>query len=335
MTPEEFDEFHDDAAQPDTASNEDTTDNTPRARLAFAASPFLTAAREKELWSRRDDPTAKAEILTAHIPLGKRIAREAFLMSQGAALSLEDFDSEALLEMTVSYDKYIADNEWGARFSTYVAPRIKHALLDLTIRQGGPVKMATTKEQRSLFAHWRDCNRIAVSEDPDRTNYQRILRISELMAERTSFKSVDPQTIIDFEARHASRGISLNTPRSCKKDPHAVAGLEFQDMIVSHLDEPDQALENGRDAERTTALMKAALTSLDDRARDIIEQRILAEDGEGKTLHELAADYGVSAERIRQIEVKALQKMRSFMEGGAPEIHPAVRRTAKPAHVPT
>lgn len=331
MNPEGFDEFHDDD-EPDAGH---TDAAAPRASLSFAASPFLTPDREKELWSRRDDPAAKAEILTAHIPLCRRMAREAFVMSQGSALSLDDFDSEAMLEMTVCYDRYNPDNEWGARFCSYLASRIKHALLDLTIKQGGPVKMATTKKQRSLFAHWRDCNRIAVSEDPDRTNYQRILRISELMAERTSFKSVDPQTIIDFEARHASRGISLNLPRSCKKDPHADPSLELQDMIVSHLDEPDQALENGRDAERTMALMKAALTSLDDRARDIIEQRILAEDGEGKTLQELAADYGVSAERIRQIEAKALQKMRSFMEGGAPEMQLAVRRTAKPAHVPT
>ncbi len=332
MKPEAFDELPDDE-DPESGDMEAAL---PRASLTFAAIPFLTVEREKDLWTRRHDPAAKAEILTAHMPLCKKLARDAFLMSKGASLSFEDFESEALLEMTVSYDKYEPDNQWGARFCSYAPSRIKHALMDLAIRQGCSVKMATTKEQRCLFSHWRDCNKISIGEDPNRTNHQRVMRISELMAQRTSFKDINPQTIIEFEARHASRGISLNTSRSCSHNPHGDPGHELQDMVVSHLDEPDQALENGRDAERTAALLQAALTSLDDRARHIIQSRFLCEDGQGKTLHELAADHGVSTERIRQIESAALKKMRTFMEGGVPDVHPKVHRTAiKSAHAPS
>ena len=277
--------------------------------LVTTAPNFLTPQREKELWQRRHEERAKAEIITAHLPLCGPLIREAYSRSRWSNMAFEDLEGEAYKELVVSYDKYDPHNEWNARFCSYVTSRIKHALLEFTIQQGSNIKQATTKEQRSLFAHWSECNRIAIQEDPTRSHYQRKKRISELMAQRTSHKNIDIKTIDEFEARRSSAALSMNMTLGSPD-----GSFELQDTFASEADTPDVCLEKGRDADRMKDMMTAALSALTERERAIIEQRILCEDGEKKDLHELGAVYGVSAERIRQIEAKALQKMRKFIE---------------------
>lgn len=318
----------------DTEEHEDTSGTSQQTEDEGAAykqslglvntSAFVTPEREKELWARRDSAVAKAEILESHLPLCKSLAAQAMRNSSSGKLSRDDYEAEAQLALVIAYDKYDPDNQWNARFCSYVAPRIKHALLDLTIRLSGPVKLATTQEQRSLFFNWSACNKIATIENPNATPYARQKRIAELLAERTSNKNIDVQTINDFENRMASRGVSLNTSISGGDDNNADT---WQDFLVSDDGAADSNLEE-RDNSHTHAMMEAALTTLNERERDIITQRYLCEDGEKKHLLELADIYGVSAERIRQVEVKALKKMRAFMEG---DVSPMDGRKAKAA----
>ncbi len=305
------DERHEDSVEPEAADG--LQDEYKKSSGATTSTPFLTPARERELWARRHEPAARDEILEAHFPLCKALAAATFKNSNGGKIPLEDYEAEARLEMVLAYDKYDPDNEWKARFCSYAGPRIKHALREMNILLSGPVKLATTKEQRSLYAHWGYCNQQALREDASRTTHARQKRISTLMAERTPHKDIDTQTISDFEGRMASRGMSLNAAVR----HHDEGSATYQDFVAASYGAAESNLL-ARDHERQQGMLQAALTTLDPRARDVISKRLLCEDSEKATLWDLADTYNVSAERIRQIELSALKKLRAFMTGDVP-----------------
>lgn len=291
-----------------------------------AKTAFLTAEREKELWTRRHDPAAKAEILTAYFPLCQSLAIANARMGSGGKLRVDDYEAEARLAMVIAYDKYDPSDESGARFSSYAKPRIKHALMELDIRMSGPVKLATTKEQRSLFANWGRFNQQALIENRQSGTHARHVRIAELLTAHAPHYKFDADMVREYEARRASRGISMNAP--LKLSERHADSAELIDFIAADYGNAESDVEE-RDDKNQKTLMKAALLSLDDRARDIISKRLLCEDDEKVSLHDLAATYGVSAERIRQIEVAALKKMRQFMEGDLGETPAAARHKPK------
>ncbi len=268
---------------------------------------FLSPEREKELWARREDPAAKAELLESYHPLCQALAMDAFKKSRAGKVSFEDFEAEALLTLVDCYDRYDPEDESKARFGSFAMSWIKRAVMDLSIRMGGPVKMATTKEERSLFYNWGACNQQALQENPQATRHARQKRITELMAERTRYKDIAVDTIDRYEGRAQSRDLSLSTPLKTGTD-----SISLQDFIAADYGAADERLIE-RDRQRNAAMMQAALTTLDERARTILTRRLMCEDGEESALQDLGNQFGISAERVRQIEGKALKQLRTFM----------------------
>ncbi len=274
---------------------------------------FLSPEREKELWARREDPAAKAELLESYHPLCQSMAMDVFKKSRMGKLSFEDFEAEALLTLVDCYDRYDPENESKARFGSFVMPWIKRAVMDLSMRMSGPVKMATTKEERSLFYNWGSCNQQALQENPEATRHARQKRITELMAERTRYQNIAVDTIDRYEGRMQSRDFSLNTPLRAEEGSDSL-----QDFIAADYGAADERLVE-RDRGRNAAMMQAALATLDERARTILAKRLMCDDGEESALQDLGDQFGISAERVRQIENKALKQLRDFMGVAEPQ----------------
>src|SRR5690606_12332441 len=157
------------------------------------------------------------------------------------------------------------------------------------------VKIATTKAQRKLFFNLRGMKKDSTTLQP-----------AEVQSIATQL-GVKPEEVVEMETRLTGRDIPLDAgsdddderfaPIAYLPDPHA---------------EPSEVLAQTQLAHLQDTGLKSALASLDERSRTIVQRRWLTE-GDSATLHELAAEYGVSAERIRQIEVKAMQKMRGML----------------------
>src|SRR5690606_37111221 len=170
----------------------------------------------------------------------------------------------------------------------------KAEIHEYIIRNWRLVKIATTKAQRKLFFNLR-----SMKSSSNTLNREDV----DAMAAKLGVK---PEEVVEMETRLTGRDMPLEgsgdeedafAPIAYLPDPHA---------------EPSEVLEQAEQARLCDEGLHGALASLDDRSRDIVRRRWLVEDG-GATLHELAAEYGVSAERIRQIEAKAMQKMRGLI----------------------
>jgi RNA polymerase sigma-32 factor len=173
---------------------------------------------------------------------------------------------------------------------------IKAEIHEFILRNWRLVKVATTKAQRKLFFNLRSMKTHSGSLHPD--------EIREIAREL----NVKPEEVTEMEARMGGQDIALeaNGEEDGEDSFSPIAYLQDQRP------EPSQFLaEQQIEVLRTTALEKA-MQSLDERSRHIVEARWLQE-GSGATLHELAAEYGVSAERIRQIEQKAMQKIKTMI----------------------
>ena len=158
------------------------------------------------------------------------------------------------------------------------------------------MKIATTKAQRKLFFNLR-----SLRQDLETLKPQEVTRIATEL-------NVSESEVVEMETRFNGREMALEPDTS--DEEHNFAPITYLAAGTEH--EPDQVLERVQTEHRETDGLSRALSSLDERSRRIIEARWLNE-GNESTLHDLAAEFNVSAERIRQIEQKAMQKMRSAM----------------------
>ena len=157
------------------------------------------------------------------------------------------------------------------------------------------MKIATTKAQRKLFFNLRSMKRSSAALTQSEAN--------EIAAEL----GVKPEEVLEMETRISGGDVSLDpTPG----DEDAVTPIAY---LADADDEPAQILERAGDGANRSHGLRTAMAQLDDRSRRIIEARWLRDDDDAATLQQLADEYGVSAERIRQIESKALKTMRSQM----------------------
>ena len=174
-------------------------------------------------------------------------------------------------------------------------------LSHLRLKNWRLVKVATTKAQRKLFFNLRSMKKGFATLTPDEVN---------AMAKQLGVK---PKEVVEMETRLTGQDMSLE-PLSEDEDER-FAPIAY--LAADIANEPSAMLERKEYDRLQTDGLSEALGDLDERSRDIVVRRWLAEDGEAPTLHDLAAEYGVSAERIRQIEVKALQKMRGTLGAAA------------------
>lgn len=211
----------------------------------------------------------------------------------GYGLQLADLIQEGNVGLMKAVKRF--DPEVGVRLISFAVHWIKAEIHEFVLRNWRIVKIATTKAQRKLFFNLR-----TAKQRLGWMNRQEVEAIARDL-------NVKPEEVMQMEARLGGQDMSFNaTPADGEESYVPEDYLSAEDESLRRIDDADWT-------ERRETRMRDALTSLDDRARDILTRRWLIE-GEKTGLQELADQYGVSAERIRQIEVAAMKKMRKAIE---------------------
>ena len=254
--------------------------------------PMLSEQQEVDLATRlRDDGDVDAarQLVMSHLRVVVAIAR-GYL---GYGLPHADLIQEGNIGLMKAVKRF--DPARGVRLVSFAIHWIKAEIHEYIIKNWRLVKIATTKAQRKLFFNLRGMKKDSTTLQP-----------AEVQSIATQL-GVKPEEVVEMETRLTGRDIPLDAgsdddderfaPIAYLPDPHA---------------EPSEVLAQTQLAHLQDTGLKTALASLDDRSRTIVQRRWLSE-GDSATLHELAAEYGVSAERIRQIEAKAMQKLRGIL----------------------
>jgi RNA polymerase sigma-32 factor len=256
---------------------------------AVNAIPMLTQERETELGRRLkegNDLNAARDMVLSHLRLVVSVARNYL----GYGLPHADLIQEGNIGLMKAVKRY--DPERGVRLASFAIHWIKAEIHEYILRNWRMVKIATTKAQRKLFFNLRSMKTSAATLSPTEVRQ---------VAEALNVKETD---VVEMEQRLQGGDVAL--------DPGPEDGEEAVSPIAYLADSsegPAQAYERNQTEALKSQGLAQALHGLDERSRRIIEARWLAE-GDGRTLHELADEFGVSAERIRQIEAKAMQKMK-------------------------
>ena len=253
----------------------------------------LLSADDEAMYARRlhehGDREAAYRLVTSHLRLAAKLA----LRYRGYGLPVTDLISEANLGLMHAVKRF--KPEKGVRLATYAMWWIKATIHEYILRSWSLVKIGTTAAQKKLFFNLRKLkNRISAGEDVDLSPEQVKYIADEL--------NVDSREVVEMNGR--IRGdISLNLPTS-RED----GSEEMQDWLVDPTPDPESLLSETQDRDRLRTALKDALAALTPREQHIIGARFLSE--QPKTLEELGVIFGISRERIRQIEVRALQKIR-------------------------
>ncbi|MGK0673140.1 MAG: RNA polymerase sigma factor RpoH [Halothiobacillaceae bacterium] len=273
----------------------DQLSTLPTQREAFAAYlaevrqiPLLAAEEEYRLAVRlRDDKDLDAarRLVMAHLRFVVHIARS----YTGYGLPLSELVQEGNIGLMKAVRRYEPDRK--VRLITFAVHWIRAEIHEFILRNWRMVRVATTKAQRKLFFRLRGMH-----------DGEHWLSQEEAQAIAGEL-NVPVKEVLEMESRLMGRDVAIEPEQ--EEDAHLapLAWLEAPDS------DPAEALERMDDQDFRLEQLESALASLDARSRDIVRRRWLIE-GEKATLHELAAEYQVSAERIRQIEQAAMRKMR-------------------------
>ena len=257
--------------------------------------PMLTAEQETDLARRFRDSTdldAARELVMSHLRLVVSISRKYL----GYGLPHADLIQEGNIGLMKAVKRF--DPERGVRLVSFAMHWIKAEIHEFILKNWRLVKVATTKAQRKLFFNLR-------SYKPDAHTLS--AEDVETIAEKLNVRARD---VVEMETRLGGHDIALEPQTDDREDSYApIAYLKAPDS------EPTQVLERREYDRMQSEGIESALAALDERSRRIIEARWLRDDSDGGTLtlHDLAGEFGVSAERIRQIEAKALQKMKGSL----------------------
>ncbi len=251
--------------------------------------PILTHEEEASLATRfrtQNDLDAARELVLSHLRVVVSVARG----FAGYGLPQADLIQEGNIGLMKAVKRF--DPERGVRLVSFALHWIRAEIHEYVVRNWRMVKIATTKAQRKLFFNLRSLKK---GLEPLRP--QQVAEIAQQL-------NVSEHDVVDMESRFAGHELALDPAGSNEEDSYAP--LKY--LADREEYEPSAILENSqREHLQSTGLAKA-LCSLDERSRRIVQARWLQEDHVA-TLHELAAEFKVSAERIRQIEQKALGKM--------------------------
>jgi RNA polymerase sigma-32 factor len=251
--------------------------------------PLLSAEDEQALARRfrnADDLEAARQLVLSHLRLVVAVAR-GYL---GYGLPHADLIQEGNIGLMKAVKRF--DPERGVRLASFAIHWIKAEIHEYILRNWRMVKIATTKAQRKLFFNLRSMKKSSTALTPTE-----IKQVAQTL-------NVKESDVIEMEQRLQGGDVAL--------EPSPDDGDEIVTPIAYLTDAsegPADTIEREQTESLKSAGLSRALESLDERSRRIIRTRWLAEK-EPLTLHELAAEFGVSAERIRQIEAKAMQKMR-------------------------
>ena len=253
--------------------------------------PLLTPEEEHNLAERkmRGDVEAAKQLILSHLRVVVSIARG----YDGYGLNQADLIQEGNIGLMKAVKRYEPDR--GARLFSFAVHWIKAEIHEFILRNWRLVRVATTKPQRTLFFNLRSIRKSLSALSP---------KEAQAIADDLGVKLSE---VLEMEQRMTGKDVALLADNSDDDDNFAPI-----DWLADHDNEPTRQIERKAHYTLQTEGLQNALAKLDDRSRRIVETRWLQDDG-GLTLHELAAEYGVSAERIRQIEAKAMQKLRTFL----------------------
>src|SRR5688572_3510868 len=258
--------------------------------------PLLSAEEERSLAKRlrdQNDLDAARQLVLSHLRLVVAVAR-GYL---GYGLPHADLIQEGNIGLMKAVKRF--DPERNVRLVSFAIHWIKAEIHEYILRNWRLVKVATTKAQRKLFFNLRSMKTgLAPMTGKD---------VERIAAELR----VKPEEVSEMETRLTGQEVTFEADHD---DEDAYAPVHY--LAADRDAEPQQILEAKQAEENKAAGLESALTSLDPRSRRIIEARWLREK-DAATLHDLAAEFNVSAERIRQIEVKALEKMRKALPAPA------------------
>ncbi len=257
--------------------------------------PMLTEAEEIDLARRfhaEQDVEAARRLVLSHLRLVIAVAR-GYL---GYGLPHADLIQEGNIGLMKAVKRF--DPERGVRLVSFAMHWIKAEIHEYVLKNWRLVKIATTKAQRKLFFNLRSMKQSFATLGPDEV---------QAVAKKLGVK---PEEVVEMETRMTGGDVALEPIGDDEDERFApIAYLAAETSI-----EPSVQLERKEYDRLQDEGLRMALAKLDDRSRAIIQRRWLVEDDESAaTLHELADEYGVSAERIRQIEVKAMQKMKGSL----------------------
>lgn len=256
--------------------------------------PMLTPEEERELALRlehHNDLAAAQQLIMSNLRFVVKIARG----YSGYGLPLSDLIQEGNIGLMKAVKRFSASHE--VRLISYAVHWIKSEIHEFVLRNWRIVKVATTKPQRKLFFKLRSSKKRLGWFTPEEVN-----DVAETLG-------VKPETVLEMESRLSGSDVTFDPPTNDNDDEHHFTPAAY---LSADGADPAHRLEHEDSRSQKLSLMSDSLKTLDERSKDIIQRRWLNEDK--ATLHELANEYQVSAERIRQIEKNALSKMRVAFE---------------------
>ena len=259
--------------------------------------PLLEPEEEYMLakrWVDHQDTEAAHKMVTSHLRLAAKIA----MGYRGYGLPQAEVISEANVGLMQAVKRF--DPEKGFRLATYAMWWIRASIQEYILRSWSLVKLGTTGAQKKLFFNLRKAKaKVGALEEGD-------LR-PENVAQIAKDLSVTEAEVIDMNRRLAGSDASLNATVGSDGE----SATQWQDWLEDEDSDQAEAYEEKNELDARRALLTQAMSVLNDREKDVLMQRRLSE--EPVTLEELSESYGVSRERIRQIEVRAFEKLQAKM----------------------
>ncbi len=263
--------------------------------------PMLSHEEEYMLakaWRERGDVEAAHKLVTSHLRLVAKIA----MGYRGYGLPVGELIAEGNVGMMQAVKRF--DEEKGFRLATYAMWWIRAAIQEYILRSWSLVKMGTTAAQKKLFFNLRKIKGQLQAIDEGDMHPDTVKEISRKL-------SVTEDDVVNMNRRLAAPDHSLNAPMRIDGDG------EWQDWLVDDTPNQETLLAESEELGNRRKLLAQAMKTLNDRERHILTERRLKEDT--KTLEELSHEYNISRERVRQIEVRAFEKLQKAMKAAALE----------------
>ena len=255
--------------------------------------PVLTVEEEQALAQRyrdHDDLDAARELVHSHLRFVVHVARG----YNGYGLPLGDLIQEGNIGLMKAVKRF--DPDMGVRLVSFAVHWIRAEMHEFILKNWRIVKVATTKAQRKLFFNLR--------KSKTRLGWMNAAEVSAVAKDL----NVSEREVLEMESRLSGRDIGFDAPTDEDNDNAPPSPAAF---LVANDEDPSMAYERADSEDNQLQLLREGLAELDARSRDIIRRRWLDADSK-VTLQELADEYGVSAERIRQVEANALKKMKAL-----------------------
>ena len=262
------------------------------------AFPVLKPEEEYMLavrWTEHGDTEAAHRLVTSHLRLVAKIASG----YRGYGLPMADLIAEGNIGLMKAVKKF--EPQRGFRLATYAMWWIRAAITEYVLRSWSMVKLGTLAAQKKLFFSLGRIKRelSILSDGP--INDEQAEKVADAL-------NVSRQDVLDMDRRLGAPDVSLNAPRS-REDSE---GAEFMDTLVDEAPSPETVAATTEEGKLRRELLARALETLPERERHILTERQLSE--QPKTLEELGSVYGISRERVRQLEVRAFDRVKKAVE---------------------